>query len=334
MEQLGQIGYLLMPDLGTSMNLLLIVTFVLLLATILLFLISIGIRIHLAREEKRAQKYESEFLPAIFNYMDGETSIEDISEMFDGINMKYSVFEKSIIKLLKNVDGEDAVKLRKLLVVEPVFNFHLSQLKSDNEIERIKGCNYFRFTDLVNREIISLLKKLVHAENIFMSFSAASAMMASNELSDRSYALETYSKRRGISKMALLELFYRFIDDSRSQTEEEALALEKIILNDDIHSGSRALLIQCVTETNYYFMIDSLQQWLESDTFKWQDPTVLVALINAQKSFYNPDALDRLNHLLNHKDEKVTNAASIAIAELDQNMDVSNSGNPHLQAGS
>jgi len=39
MEQLGQIGYLLMPDLNTSMNLLLIVTFVLLLATIMLFLI-------------------------------------------------------------------------------------------------------------------------------------------------------------------------------------------------------------------------------------------------------------------------------------------------------
>lgn len=334
MEQLGQFGYLLMLDLSASMNLLLIVTIVLLIATVMLFVTSIGIRIHRARQGKMAEKYENEFLPAIFAYMDGDADVEDISKMFDGIKMKYSIFEKSVIKLLKNVDGEDAVKLRKLLVVEPVFNFHLNQLKSDNEIERIKGCNYFRFTDLVNREIISVLKRLVHAENMYMSFSAASAMMASSELSDRSYALETYSKRSGISKMAILELFYRFIDDSRNQTEEEAAALEKIISNDDIDSGNRALLIQCVTETNYYFMTGALQQWIESDAEKWQEPTVLVALIRAQQAFYNPDALGRLNRLLNHEDENVANAASKAIAELDHNKEVSDPVNPPLQKDS
>ncbi len=334
MEQLGQIGYLLMPDLNTSMNLLLIVTFVLLLATIMLFLISIGIRIHLARQGKLAEKYENEFLPAIFAYIDGDADVEGISRMFDGIKMKYSIFEKSVIKLLKNVDGEDAVKLRKLLVVEPVFNFHLNQLKPENEIERIKGCNYFRFTDLVNREIISVLKRLVHAENMYMSFSAASAMMASGELSDRSYALEAYSKRRGISKMALLELFYRFIDDSRNQTEEEAIALENIISNEDIHSGNRALLIQCVTETNYYFMIGSLQSWLESDDSKWQDPAVVVALIKAQRAFLNPDALNRLNQLLNHEDEKVVKAASEAVTELDNKIEVIDPIKPPFQTGS
>lgn len=144
-------------------------------------------------------------------YLGGELTEEEIEATFRGESIEFSVFEDIIFEMLENLEGEDADKLRQLLFLSPIFNYHFKQLSASDNIERIKACNYFSYVRLVNYKVIKKLVAFLSSENKMLVFSAASALMASDKVGLREKALTVVARKAHYSRMALLEMVYNFI---------------------------------------------------------------------------------------------------------------------------
>jgi hypothetical protein len=305
-------------EMEGAIQLLILVTLLLTVTTFILFVITVTMRLKKNRDEKRINEYRETFLPLIFEYMEENVEEATFEKLFGSNALKYRVFEETIVKLLKNVEGEDADKLKRLLMIESLYKYHLKQLKAGNDVVKIEACNYFRYTNIVRADVVYILGNFVQSDNTYLAFSAASALMASDNFHDRMHAMDTFTKREGISKMALLELFYRFKHDNKSQTTEEAAFLEALISDKNLSSNKRALLIRCVSESNYYLMIKPLQSWLESRDEFWKEPGILSALIDSQRIFLNSMAIDSIKAYQNYPDREVRKSVQEAVLVLDQ----------------
>ncbi len=305
-------------EMEGAIQLLILVTLLLTITTFILFVITVAMRLKQNRDEKRITEYRETFLPLIFEYMEESIEVRTFEKLLGSSALKYRVFEETIVKLLKNVEGEDAEKLKSLLMIDSLYRYHLNQLKEGSDVVKIEACNYFRYTNIVRGDVVYILGKYVQSDNTYLAFSAASALMASDNFNDRMHAMDTFTKREGISKMALLELFYRFKHDNKSQTKEEAAFLEALISEKSLSTKKRALLIRCVSESNYYLMIKPLQSWLESRDDFWKEPEVLSALIDSQRIFLNSMAIDSIKTYQNYPDKEVRKSVHEAVLVLDQ----------------
>ncbi len=305
-------------EIEGAIQLLILVTLLLTVSTFTLFVITVAMRLKQNRDEKSINEYRETFLPLIFEYLEENGEVAMFEKLLGSNALKYRVYEETIVKLLKNVEGEDAEKLKRLLMIDSLYKYHLKQLKDDSDVVKIEACNYFRYTNIVRADVVYILGKFVQSDNTYLAFSAASALMASDNFNDRMHAMDTFTKREGISKMALLELFYRFKHDNKRQTTEEAAFLEALISDKSLSTKKRALLIRCVSESNYYLMIKPLQSWLESRDELWKEPDVLSALIDSQRIFLNSMAIDSIKAYQHYPDREVRKAVQDAVLVLDQ----------------
>ncbi len=305
-------------EMEGAIQLLILVTLLLTVTTFILFVVTVAMRLKQNRDEKRINEYREKLLPLVFEYLEENVEAVTFEKLLGSNALKYRVFEETIVKLLRNVEGEEAEKLKRLLMIDSLYKYHLKQLKEGSDVVKIEACNYFRYTNIVRGDVVYILGKFVQSDNTYLAFSAASALMASDTLKDRMHAMETFTKREGISKMALLELFYRFKHDNKSQTTEEAAFLEALISEKSLSTKKRALLIRCVSESNYYLMIKPLQSWLESRDEFWKEPDVLSALIDSQRIFLNSLATESIKAYQNYPDREVRKSVEEALLVLDQ----------------
>lgn len=291
-----------------SVYLLLVVTLVLLGLTLLLFFSAVVVRIRNHIWTKKYKEYKKNLLPKVLEYLD-EGEPEEIEKSLSGAKLEYHAFERIISDMLTEVEGNDADRLKELLYIDPIFNYHFKLLNSKDDPSRIKACNYFSNIRLVNFKVIDKLKDFLDSSNLMLAFSAASALMSSKKIEIRADALRSLAKNRNVTEMALLELFYKYHDEEEKQNEQEAEALKSLLSDADIHPENRALLVKGVTEIGYYSLVPFLFDMLKKpDTFD-NNPELLEALIKAQGEFNNVQSIPTLRQYLNHESPKVVMAA-------------------------
>lgn len=299
-----------------SVSMLWLATMGLLASTLFLLTYTFFLSYYYTRYEKMTKRFEQSLLPALFQYLDGEIGRETLSQLVGENKIKCKVFENTILRLLKNLEGEEAAKLRSALAIKPVFNYHLNQLNSRHIDLKIKACLYFRHIELQEPSIIRLLKNEVNSEKTFLAFSAASALMGSPDLTTKGYALKTLSKNQKLSGMAIMEMFHRFRNEENNNATEEHLVLKDIISDSDLPSENRAVLIRCAAESRLYHLSETFHEWLKSEEKMWTTPEVLAALIDSQRIFVNLDASNDIIRHIYHSDRKVARAAEAALGEI------------------
>ena len=283
--------------------------FILFALTLLLLLTSLYMRWLHKRAEDKLSFYKDKFYPIILEYVESGEDLEEMLAVFGGRNIEYSAFEKVIVDLLEYVQGNDAEKLRKLLYIDPIFNYHEERLESKSDVIQVRSCIYFSKIKLSDDGLIEKLQELLVHKNRFVGFSAASALMAATDVSVRAHALQVMAQISQVSEMALLELLYRFKYKHDDQREEEVEHLMRIIDSDSILSDNRALLILGVSEMSYFQLGAFFYERLLSDKQKWNIPMVKTALVYAQEYFLNMEASPHIRELVRQDDLEVKKAA-------------------------
>lgn len=301
------------PVFDSSVQLLWIITLILVALTLLLFLASIVARTRHWTHEQLVKTYQNKHFPLILDYLDGEITEEEIEEEFRGQGIEFSVFEDIIFEMLGNLEGAEADKLRQLLYLDPIFNYHFQQLNSSDNVECIKACNYFSHVRLINFKVIKKLQALLSSENKMLVFSAASALMASKEVDIRVRALRTVAEQEHYSRMALLEMVYNFHNNEEEQMNLEGEALKNLINDDNIPPKSASVLIEGASELGYQSLLPFFVSKLESTKQRWQHPEVLRALIKAQGDFYNSSASRLINNFVTHYDSEVRKSTAYTL---------------------
>ncbi|NGP75687.1 HEAT repeat domain-containing protein [Balneolaceae bacterium YR4-1] len=283
--------------------------------TLLLFISSIVARTRHWTHEQLVKTYQNRHFPLILEYLDGERTEEEIENSFRGEGIEFSVFEDIIFEMLENLEGEDAQKLRQLLYLSPIFNYHFQQLNSSDNVELIKACNYFSYVRLVNYKVIKKLQALLSSENKMLVFSAASALMASKEVGIRKEALRVVAGKEHYSRMALLEMVYNFHDNDEEQLQEEGRALLDLIEDENIPPKSAAVIIEGASEIGYQNLLSFLLGKLNSTAKRWRHPDVLKALIKAQGDYYNSEALPLIKKFVDHTDSDIRKSIAYALGK-------------------
>jgi hypothetical protein len=300
----------------THLNILWLFTVAMLGAALFLFLFTIWMRLSLTKKNRRVKQIEEELLPILFGFIEGEYDINDLKGFLQFDKQKYLLFEKVIIELLKNVDGDEAEKLRFALRAWPVYNYRVKQLKSDMEDLKIQACNYLRYAGKPEKAVVELLKNEALSDNSFLSFSAASALMGSGDINNKSFALEVIVSNQRLSSMAVIEMFHRFRAGGSNNAEEEAVHLIRILESGRTVDRHRATLISCLSESNLYYLTGQLHRWLNMHEYTWRNPDVITALIDSQRIFFNVDAADDIRQFRVHENKGVSAAAQKALSVL------------------
>ncbi|MDZ7807914.1 MAG: HEAT repeat domain-containing protein [Gracilimonas sp.] len=291
-----------------SIYLLVIVSLVLLGLTLLLFVSAIFIRLRHRKWAADIDQYRKKMLPHVLNYLE-EGDEKEVEEQFTGAKLEYYAFEKIVTEMLSQVEGNEAKKLKELLFLDPIFDHHYKLLISNDDVDRVKACNYFSNVRLVNFKIIKKLKEYLNSPNQMLVFSAATALMGSEDVNLRVEALCSIAKKNKISDMALIELFHKFHSDEDDQNEVEGEALKAVLENQDISSENRALFIKSITEIGYYNLVDYLLEKLKEPTKDWDHPEILIANIKAQGEFNNIKSVKVIRTYLDDESPEVVSAA-------------------------
>lgn len=297
-----------------SLQLLWTITLILLALTLLLFVSSLIARTRYRSHEQKVERLSEKFYPLILYFVDDEITLEELRSEFTGSELEYEVFEDIIYEMLESVRGPESEKIRKLLYLNPIIKYHFQQLNSRRTSSRIKACHYFSYLKLVNYQVIEMLFSFLSSNNNMLVFSAASALMASPKVQIRSQALSAIAERPNFSAMALLEMTYKFPNTYEDQQEEEATALKKIILNQNMPPKSLGIIIEGASELGYQALVPVLQKKLNSTKNRWKNQNVLQALIKAQGIFYNVEAASDIKKYRTHNDPGVRKAVVEALA--------------------
>lgn len=305
-----------------SLNLLWIGSLILFVITCILFVTSIIGRVRNELYERKLQQKKDDLFPYVMEFLEGTFRREQFSDLFSGNSIEYLAFENIIFELLENIEGEEVDKLQRLLTLSEIYDYHCDQLDSRFTYTRMKACSYFSYIKLVNREIIEKIRQDLHHSNQLLAFSAASALMASDEVKFRAEALEAVVVRKRVSGMAILEMLYKFHNTETDQMDEESDYLHTLILTEEAPPENIAVIIRGVSEIGYHGLAPLLNLKLYSNEKRWNHTGVLSALIEALGNFYYDEASPGIRVHIYHPSPLVRRACVIALGKLstDENL--------------
>jgi len=288
-----------------SVHLLWTVMSILFVLTLILFAVSVTARMQHRKNEKLAESYRDKWYPIILAYLNKDLSRNKVEQYLTDDPREYSVFEEIIYEMMENLKGTEVTQLQEVLHLSPIFDYHFKQLQSHKTVNLIKACSYFSYIRLENYKVIEKLKSFLSSGNSMLAFSAASALMASKEVEIRAKALRAIAQREKFSRMALLEMIYKFHSKQLKQETEESQVMRELIKDKKVSPVSAGILIQGAIELGYQDLMPFFFNKMKSTKYRWNNSDVLPALIRAQGNFFNIEATEEIKRHINHKSPEV-----------------------------
>lgn len=284
--------------------------------TLLLFVISLYARERHRRFDRELRERRDFFFPVVMEFLEGRRSRESFNAFFSGKVVDFIAFEEVVTELIEQIEGEEVDKLQYLLEIPVIAEYHLEQLRSSSEYERIKACNYITYAKLITREVTRQVEANLESDNRILVFAAASALMSSRDLDVRQRALRTVAERGGFSGMAVLEMLFKFHKPERTRLEEEAEKLKEVLRSAETEPRSLSYLVRGVAEIGYTPLAGFLEEKLEDPRRRWQHPLVLAALIKALGDLYHGASSPGIRGNIYHTSSQVRLACVEALGNM------------------
>jgi HEAT repeat protein len=233
-------------------------------------------------------QFRNKMLPLIYEFMDEGTNYVRFKRMLTTPS-ELQNFATVLYELIEEFEGEERERLQKLLHLPALYTQKLQKLNSGNPESQIRACYYFGRLIYLRESVSDRIEWLLDSRDEYVSFAAASAMMASEDVGLRAKALIHHCITPGISRLSIIELMYQFHKQELEQGEQESEVILNLIQNDDTTDTAKLVLIRGTADIGYHQLIDFLYSYL-MDRFKGDDTGLIsVALIEALGRFeYGP----------------------------------------------
>lgn len=310
------------PSTEYSIELLAIGSIILLVIVVVFFLSSLIARYLQDRYEQRLAQAKDRLYPHIMEFLEDETKRDYFENYFSGKGVEFTAFKEIIFELLTHIEGEDAEKLQRLLQIDKVYNYHKKMLDSWFVYNRFLVYNYINYIRLEDQEVTEKIMRDIQNKDQLIAFSAATALMASTNVSVRAEALDATLQREHISRMAILEMLYKFHNESADEFDEEADHLKRLIHKTHYPPKNIRILIQGISEIGYHQLPPLLHEKLKKSGSFWTDPHILSALIESMGNYYHLEASSEIRANIYHESDRVRLACVHALGNLpfDENL--------------
>jgi hypothetical protein len=234
--------------------------------------------------QKQKDKRRSLFYSLIITYItEDEPDAQPLKDVVL-VDFDIDLFVDLVGDLMTQLDGQEVPKLRSLLSIPVIRSGYLKKLESTIPQQQIDACLYYSRVIDLNETELTLLRTYVRSTNQLLAHSAASGLLSSEDVDIRFEAVYQMVRSRRISRLALLEILYRFHTMSSDQFEEESERLAKLIVDESLPADNIGVVIRAITDIGYVQLLMVLYDLLESG-FRADDDDVIEALIYSMGQF-------------------------------------------------
>jgi hypothetical protein len=248
------------------------------------------------REHRESKK--KEYSTILIGYLTGNISLDKF-EIFiknhpDSITALFEVCND----LQRNLKGTDKKLIQRLLSLEPFINYYLDLLESGRERKIMEALIFLRELETMTSGQIGRIRTLLGHRERYIVHAAAVAIMASEDVKERAYALKALCRDEQITRLALYEVLYRFRKRDREQWLEEGTELTLIITDPAVPLNHRASIAIAMGGMGYYYHSRYLLDLLKNIPVEEKNIPFLAALIEGLGMLHYPEAIVEIQRLL------------------------------------
>lgn len=245
---------------------------------------SVLIRVASRFVERQKDRRRSLFYGLIIEFITAEEPDSSALEKAVKSDLDIDLFVELVGDMMTQLDGMELPKLQTLLTLPVIRSMYRGKLQSKQHQQQIDACLYYSKIADVNQDELELLQRYAASDNQLLAHSAASGLLSSPEVDIRFQAVVQMVRRKRISKLALLEILYRFHTNTSDQFEEESERLAKLVVDKSMPANNIGVVIRAITDIGYVQLLMVLFDLLESG-FRSDEDDIIEALIYSMGQF-------------------------------------------------
>lgn len=272
----------------------LVVVFILAAVSIIVFVGAIFSRWMLKLAEEKRRSVRERLSPLVIQYISGDLDFEQFTSELH-TDTDYIILLKIANELDKDLEGEEEVRLKRLLNLKPIREFFISEFDSRKPLDAARACIYFAKQSNIKD---STLKKLISnsgSKYPMLAYSSAMAVIVHGNHKDKETVIRNLLQNDGLSNQALNDVFAEYQLRSSEDRKAESELLMKLI-SENIYKPERtALMIRTLGELSFYDSADFLVEQFQKLPEKGYHPAIASALIDVLTMFGMEEIIDRLH---------------------------------------
>lgn len=274
-------------------DIILIVVIFLTLFSMIVFVGAIYSRWMLQLSEKKKKKIREDLSELVIKYTLGDVTF-DVLKRNLSTKTDYSILLQISNELEKSLEGDEAMRLKRIINIPQIRNYFISRFESGNPLEQAKACLYFSRKTRIKQTFLPLIENHTASEHPMLAYAACMALINHGDVEQKKNGIRNLLSNKGLSNQALNDVFSEFQQKSSDDREAESKLLMKLIDEREYSDDRTALMIHTLGELGFFesagFLLNEFLEIPDKD----YSPDVIVAFINVLSSFGMEEILDRL----------------------------------------
>jgi HEAT repeat protein len=177
---------------------------------------------------------------------------------------------------------------------------------------------FFRELEWLSRDHIRKIRPLLNHKERYIVHAAAVAVMASEDVKDRAFALRSLCMDSKVTRLAVYEVLYRFRKRDKEQWLDEGKELTLLITDPALPVSHRTSIAIAMGGMGYYYHARYLLDLLKNTPVNENNIPFIAGLIEALGMLHHPETILEIQRLLLTVNSVLILRASIhALARID-----------------
>ncbi len=269
----------------------------------------------------RAERRESrkkEYSTILIGYLTGNIRMDKIEQFIENHPDSIGLMFELSNELQNNLRGNDKQKIQKLLSLPVFINHYIRLIESRSDKKVLRGLIFFRELEWLARGHIQKIRPLLNHKERYIVHAAAIAIMASEDVKDRAYALRSLCRNKDVTRLAVYEVLYRFRKRDKEQWLDEGKHLTLLITDPDLPISHRTSIAIAMGGMGYYYHARYLLDLLRNTPLDDKNVPFIAGLIESLGMLHHPETILEIQRLLLSVNSVLILRASIhALAKID-----------------
>lgn len=266
--------------------------------TFILFSVAVFTRTFKKWQREYKEHKKKEYSTILIGYLTGNISLSKMDEFINRHPDSVTLIFESGNELQVNLKGSEKEKIQDLFSLDVFTEYYLNLLDSRSVKKIMKALVFFRELENVTHEQIQKFRSLLEHRERFIVHAAVVAIMASEDVKERAYALKSLCRNGEVTRLALFEVLYRFRKRDREQWIEEGRELTLIITDPAVPLNHRTSIAIAMGGMGYYYHSRYLLDLLMNTPAEEKNIPFLAGLIEGLGMLHNPHAIVEIQRLL------------------------------------
>jgi hypothetical protein len=263
--------------------------------------------------EQKKNQIREELSGLVIQYVSNDLSFDELKKQIRS-KREFAILLEISNELDKSVEGEEELRLKRLMNLPEIRSYFTGRFKSPNPLERAKACLYYSRKTEIKESLIPEMLRLTAHPHPMLAYAAAMAVINHGKTAQKRFAIENLLLNEGLSNQALNDVFAEFQKKSSDDREAESVLLMELIDKRAYNNSRTALMIRTLGELGFYESAGFLLEEFKEIPSGEYNPEIVIALIDVLSQFGMEEIYERVtDEFMKSKFSEVREAAAKAL---------------------